>query len=228
MHYIDTYDDSKLVKCYQDQQLYMVHYHKDHRLNSYHLLHSLYRYYHELPNRHCKNHAHHHHYHLMVQPYATSFPMVVLAVQMTKDFLDPTYNQLIGGEPSCDKQKTKLKKRTPFRIRNIIETSCSCSCIRCNCMSRAFNWAASANDRSDSSLACFSSDQRSRSLSEDTFALVDSVSRMRCSKFRIKSRNSCSLSCNEEQSCFTWASRSILSPLSLFRSLRRSAKIEKD
>lgn len=99
--------------------------------------------------------------------------------------------------------------------------SCSCSWVRCSWMSRAFSWAASAIERSASSRACFSRDHRSRSRSELCLALLTSVSRIRCSKLRMKFLSSCSLSWSDAHSCFTWDSRSDLSERSFLRSSLR-------
>lgn len=91
-------------------------------------------------------------------------------------------------------------------------------------MSRVLSCVAKAIDRSASSRACLSSDHLSRSLSVDIFALLDSVSRMRCSKFRMKSRSSCSLSCSDAHSCLTCASKSIFSAFNFRRSIFKSVQ----
>lgn len=97
----------------------------------------------------------------------------------------------------------------------------SCCSIRLSCRSLTLSCAASASERSASSCACFISVHRSWSLSEVALATWFSESRIRWSNFRIKFRNSCSLSWRDAHRCLTCCSKSFLSDRSFFLSTLR-------
>lgn len=232
--YIDTCDDWRLT-IYCPSQLWCTgrRYHMAHRSSSSRLQRFRDRCFRASRNQRCTSHGRQRsnwpcrwcrNQRSTVHPSGSSFPTVVSMGRTTTRSPGLTCIRIVDGEPEAETNESNTVHTNPIMLHAECYTSCNCSCTLFSCMSRVFNWAASAIDLSASSRACFISDQRSRSRSDVCLVTFDSFSRIRCSKLRMKSRSSCSLSCNEAHSCFTCASRSTLSVFSLRRSFLKSKR----